>query len=444
VAAEKVRNRALARSPGLGALSCPTQLSACIDAVLDVLQLEQAHRARMYANKLLHGREDGSFAALIMLLVDLRGNNARLAADAAPFSFDNLAGRISQELQDYHDVLPLILLHWEGRVLRENARECARELSQQQQPIASIARPLPQRATTTTTAAAAAASASASASASAAATAPATVPAERAPSMPLHQFAVFGRHLTATAHAAGSDSKPAAHDAELAAQPDKEIEISPADFQAAYWVFSQLPDVFDERDDAADAENSCLSLPAAPDAEWQRAPPALPARSERPVRSDRLPDISGLEDIMSFPDFDALAEEMMDSYHAHSASEAAEAGPVTVAPVAAVARKLIDPQPAAASALPGPYVFTPVVAAPVGAAGWTTAIRGCATPVRELSPQLLRRHGVVTPDGNTPTEGSLLSAAIQNVDALRPLFRSARTLHPAQFPRVIACAPLLK
>jgi hypothetical protein len=148
-------------------------------------------------------------------------------------------------------------------------------------------------------------------------------------------------------------------------------------------------------------------------------------------------------------DFDVMALDVVgasDSACEVPSGEVENACQVDAAPASVVDQVVVGAPPAgatrSASAQAAPWMFTPVNAAPISAGDWTSTIRGRSTPVRELSPRVLRRHGVVTPTGAPPTTGSLLDNGIEHVGALRDLFFSARTLHPAQFPRLVACAPL--
>jgi hypothetical protein len=194
----------------------------------------------------------------------------------------------------------------------------------------------------------------------------------------------------------------------------------------------------------------CLSQPEQMLAPRVLVVPSRPVRVVPSVPQDSLMVVDGVE---LDAEFNATLRAMFPI-----PSPTPTPGPVATKPRALASiitlREMADP-PRMDGAPPSPLMFTPSraaavapaaapIAAPFAVAGWTTAIRGRATPVRDLSPELLRRYGVVTPDGNTPTEGSLLTATIRHVDALRPLLLSARTLHPAQFPRAIACAPLQK
>jgi hypothetical protein len=385
------------------------QLCACIDAVLEALQQEQSVRARLYAKELLKGRRHRNFDGLITLLEELKGNNAHLAANAAPFSFDNLAGRISQELQDYHDVLPLILLHLECAILRDHARAQK----------AASGPPLPTSSAAETASTAQAASFPDDETSAAQSSQP-HPPLPASISSSLH------------AHAA----VPVAASAPPSPQPH-----APATEE----------DVFNLIVAADEPEVAPTPAEEEFDVDGPRVlvVPSRPVRVVPSVSQDSLMLVDGVE---LDAEFNATLRAMFPT-----PSSFPTAGPVATKPRAlaatAMVRKMADP-PRMDGAPPSPLMFTPSraatvapaaapIVAPFAVAGWTSAIRGRATPVRDLSPELLRRYGVVTPDGSTPTEGSLLTATIRHVDA-RPLLLSARTLHPAQFPRAIACAPLQK
>ena len=91
-------------------------LLPCITALRDALRLDTYRRARLYAHHLLQGT-DYSYQTLLRTLQHLSGNNTRCAGQSLPpFAFDNISGRISADLQAYHDSLPMILLHLERNV----------------------------------------------------------------------------------------------------------------------------------------------------------------------------------------------------------------------------------------------------------------------------------------------------------------------------------------
>jgi hypothetical protein len=94
------------------------QLLPCARDVQVLLQRELFASTRHYAHQLLAG-SDCSFESLLRTLSGLAGNNARSGLSLQPFSLYHQAGRISADLQAYHDALPLVLLELERRLLKE-------------------------------------------------------------------------------------------------------------------------------------------------------------------------------------------------------------------------------------------------------------------------------------------------------------------------------------
>jgi hypothetical protein len=94
------------------------QLLPCARDVQALLQRELFASTRHYAHQLLAG-SDCSFESLLRTLAGLAGNNARSGLSLQPFSLYHQAGRISADLQAYHDALPLVLLELERRLLKE-------------------------------------------------------------------------------------------------------------------------------------------------------------------------------------------------------------------------------------------------------------------------------------------------------------------------------------
>jgi hypothetical protein len=221
--------------------------------------------------------------------------------------------------------------------------------------------------------------------------------------------------------------------------------ITQEDFYQFYLILGEKDEEDEEDEEEMDPEWSCLTQPE-PGPQEERA---LPPRPVRPMAASFV-DLASLDDVMYSAEFDGMALDVVGASdcaseeHSYEVEDACKDMAASTSTIDHGAEASRAESTRAASAQAGPGLFTPVNAAPLSAGYWTSAIRGRSTPVRELSPRVLHRHGVVTPTGAPPVEGSLLDSGIEHVDALRPLFLSARTLHPTQFPRIIACAPLRK